>query len=166
MVHMNIVLILLDVRSAHNVGSIIRSAECFGIQEIFCVGVTPYPISENDSRLPHVALRTHNKITKTSLGAEKNITIEHADSIKQVITELRQQGYYICALEQHSSSKKLGAWKPPTKTAIIVGNEPLGIPQDAIELTDTCIEIEQFGAKESLNVSVAAGIALYELTKA
>jgi tRNA G18 (ribose-2'-O)-methylase SpoU len=163
---MNIVLVLLDVRSAHNVGSIIRSAECFGVEKIICVGVTPYPMSENDTRLPHVALKTHNKIAKTALGAENNIVIEHAESIEQIIAQLKQQDYYVCALEQNPSSKKLGSWKPTAKTAIIVGNEPLGIPLEVIELTDACVEIEQFGAKESLNVSVAAGIALYEFTKA
>lgn len=162
---MEIVAVLLDIRSAHNVGSIIRSAECFGIHTAVCVGYTPYPLIANDSRLPHIAQTTHQKIIKTSLGAEKHVDIQHAEDIFSVIKNLRIEGFKIWALEQSSTSTPIHTFNPPQKIALVFGNEPYGIPARILEAADGCLEILQFGKKESLNVSVAAGIALYEFSK-
>ncbi len=164
---MQITLILWNIRSAHNVGSILRSAECFGVRTVWCIGITPYPLITNDPRLPHISRQAHAKIAKTALGAESLLDIQHADSVERLMLDFRTAGIRTFALEQtqdsiplHDSSQRIA----DRHIALVLGNEPLGIAPDVLAACDGAIEIVQYGSKESLNVSVAAGIALYALT--
>jgi 23S rRNA (guanosine2251-2'-O)-methyltransferase len=157
-------LVIHDIRSAHNVGSMLRTAECFGIKTVYISGYSPYPHIQNDDRLPHTANKLHASIAKTSLGAEQNVNIIHKETIEEVIAELESQKYRICALEQDPHAQPINAWRPTLPTAIIVGREVEGIDRSILDMADEIIEIPMRGLKESFNVSVAAGIALYQAT--
>ena len=159
-----IIVIAHNIRSTHNVGSIFRTAEGFGIQKIILSGYTPYPIQAGDSRLPHIARKLQAQIHKTALGAEELVQFEHQPNLD--ISHLKREGYTIVGLEQTENSISISAFQVPKKVALILGEEVNGIPGDIITLCDSCIEIPMKGKKESFNVSVAAGIALYALTSA
>ena len=163
---MEVLPILWDIRSTHNVGAILRIAACFGIPMAWCVGITPYPRQDNDQRLPHISERAHREIAKTALGAETMVTTTHFPADLSLISTLQADGYTVAALEQWPTSQSLDSFKhsQPDRLAIIFGNEPQGLPKEVVAACDMCIEIPQAGQKESLNVSVAAGIALYTLT--
>lgn len=157
-----IAVILADIRSIHNVGSILRSADGFGVAHVYYGGYTPYPIQPNDPRLPHESRKLTEQIHKTALGAEKLPASVHANAI-DAIKAAQADGYQIAALEQHPSHISLPAFSPQSDTALLLGNELTGIPDEQISLADVILEIPMFGQKESYNVSVAAGIALYQL---
>lgn len=159
-------LIAHNIRSNHNIGSIIRTAECLGVEKIVFTGYSPYPSSHADERLPHVQRRSNTQIAKTSLGAEDSIAWEHEADIKSVTERLAKGGYKVVALEQTPNSLKLDTYKPPEKIALIIGNEADGVDQDTLKLCQECIEIPMHGKKESLNVVQATAIALYALQKA
>jgi 23S rRNA (guanosine2251-2'-O)-methyltransferase len=161
---MRYIAVLHDVRSAHNVGSILRSAECFGVSQIVCSGFTPYPVLQHDTRLPHVARSAHAKIQKTALGAEELVPTDHCSDLPECISRMKKDGYAIIAVEQTSNSLPLHECRLPDKAVFIFGNEPNGLPDETVRLADMCVEITQFGQKESLNVSVAAGIVFYEIS--
>jgi 23S rRNA (guanosine2251-2'-O)-methyltransferase len=161
----NIILILHDIRSCHNVGSVLRSAECFGVNEVIFSGYTPYPKIPNDTRLPHIADKISKAIQKTALGAEKLVHFRYQPDIKHFINELRSQGFEIVALEQSVDSMPIRQYVPARKVALILGREVEGVAADILQLVDAVLEIDLFGKKESLNVSVAAGIALFELKR-
>jgi 23S rRNA (guanosine2251-2'-O)-methyltransferase len=156
-----IILIAHNLRSCHNVGSLLRTAEGLGIDEVILSGYTPYPTDANDTRLPHLAAKISRQIEKTALGAEKTIKWRHALSADQVISGLHNQGFIVAAIEQAAGSIHLPEYKPPEKLALIVGREVEGIEAEVLELTDTILEIPMFGAKESFNVVQAAGMAMY-----
>lgn len=157
-----ITLVLDNIRSMHNVGSIMRTADGFGIEAIICVGITPYTIQDNDMRLPHVQRRAQSHIAKTALGAEESVNCIFADSIETALKGLTGP---VIGLEQTPSSIPLTSYiAPTTNFTLIVGNEPNGLSEAALRLCDQTIEIAMYGKKESLNVSVATGIALYALT--
>lgn len=162
---MESIAVLLDIRSAHNVGSIIRSAECFGIRRVICAGITPYPKQPEDRRLPHIAEGAHSKIAKTALGAENTVSVAYVESIEECLAELRSKGFKIVAVEQDAHSVALHTYKADGKLALVFGNEPQGLPRSIVEFADNCLEITQFGTKESLNVSVAAGVVFYEISR-
>ncbi len=151
-----------NIRSTYNIGSIIRTCEGFGVKKIIISGYSPYPKLENDKRLPHIAEKLDKQIAKTSLGAEKMVQIEHQESLD--IEKLKQEGYQIVGLEQHKNSRPVNKFKPNNKTALILGEEVDGINNEIIEKCDYLVEIPMKGKKESFNVSVAAGIALYQMT--
>lgn len=157
-------LIVHDVRSAHNVGSLLRSADGLGVDMVYFTGYTPYPAMKNDSRLPHIAAKQERQIQKTALGAEKTVPSEHIDDLHVLIAKLKQQGYRIVALEQTKKAISLNKFKPSTKIALIVGSEVSGIDNSIIDICDTHVQIPMLGKKESFNVSVAAALALYHLT--
>lgn len=157
-----ITLILHNIRSAHNVGSIFRTAEGFGVNKIICSGYTPYPKQLKDSRLPHIAEKLTNQIHKTALGAEALIDFEYIEDIQAWIANSMLP---IVALEQHSSSISLDVYVPPKKFALLLGEEVEGITNDLLLQCETILEIPMAGTKESFNVSVATGIALYSLTQ-
>jgi 23S rRNA (guanosine2251-2'-O)-methyltransferase len=159
----SIVLIVHNVRSTHNVGSILRSADGFGLEKVYFTGYTPYPSTKNDSRLPHISSKIDKQIHKTALGAENNVAWQHAEQIEDVINKLKKQDYLIVALEQTQKSKLLNEFKSAKKTAIIVGNEVDGLDKAALNLTDEYIEIPMAGSKESYNVAIAASIAMYHM---
>lgn len=147
------VLILHNVRSAHNVGSIFRTADACGINHIYLVGYTPSP---HDS---FGRINTH--IAKTSLGAEKTVPWSHHSALRFVIRKLKNKGVRIVAVEQDSRSVNYKTWRSPKECAFVFGNEPRGLSRQALALCDEILEIPMRGKKESLNVSVAAGIILF-----
>ncbi len=147
-----IVVILENIRSAHNVGSVFRTADAFLIEAIYICGYTAAP--------------PHKEIKKTALGAEDTVQWKHFKEIGDAITELRNDGYKIYSVEQARDSIPLQLWnKEEEKRAIIFGNEVTGVEQASIEASDGCIEIPQLGVKHSLNISVAAGIVLWEMVR-
>lgn len=158
-----VILIAHNLRSAHNVGSLIRTAEGLGVQAVYCTGYTPYPLIQNDSRLPHLSRRQDYQIHKTALGAEKMLTIKGALDISAVIAELKHAGYTVAALEQATNSISLREYKSPAKLALIVGREVEGIETSVLSQCDQIIEIPMVGQKESFNVAVAAAMALYTI---
>lgn len=158
----DIVLILHNIRSTYNVGSLIRTSEGFGVKKIICSGYTPYPKIINDKRLPHIYEKLSRQIEKTSLGAEKNLDIIHMSDID--FNNLREMGYKIIGLEQTPRSIELRNIKSYPKIALLLGEELKGISMENLNECDEIVEIPMLGKKESLNVAVAAAIALYEIT--
>ena len=157
-----IIVIAHNIRSTHNVGSIFRTCEGFGVSKIILSGYTPYPSQPNDERLPHIATKLTNQIHKTALDAETMVPFEHQS--QPDLDSLRTMGYVIVGLEQSKRSILLQNYKVPEKLVLLLGEEVEGISNYLLEKCDNLIEIEMVGKKESFNVSVATGIALYGLT--
>ena len=160
----NIVIIAHNLRSTHNVGAILRTAEGLGINKVYLTGYTPYPLSKNDSRLPHLAAKITKDIHKTALGAESSQAWSFKDNVIGVINKLKQAGYSVAALEQTSQSKNLATYQAPARIAIVVGREVEGIEKDILKLCDLCVEIPMKGNKESFNVTQALAMALYQFS--
>lgn len=159
-----IIVIAHNIRSTHNVGAFFRTADGFGVQKIILSGYTPYPqLEKNDSRLPHIAEKLTKQINKTALGAEKTVPFEYQETLD--LEALRQQGYRIVGLEQDARSVLLPNYSAPQKIALLLGEEVEGIEQSFRDQCDDLIEIPMVGKKESFNVSVATGIALYALSQ-
>lgn len=145
-------LIVLDnLRSAHNVGSILRTAEGLGIRDIYLCGITPGPDDKN--------------VQKTSLGAEHNLIIKELPDTYKCLEELKKEGYRILGLELTDAAVDIAQITAKSKSALVVGNEVSGLSGETLGICDNVIKIPMKGQKESLNVSVAFGIAAYELTK-
>lgn len=157
-----ITVIAHNIRSAHNIGSIFRTCEGFGVSRIIIGGYSPYPKIANDTRLPHISEKLTSQIHKSALGAETMVPFEYQET--PGLDELKAAGFRIVGLEQNERSVSLNEYKPPQKIVIILGEEVKGIPIDLLNKCDDIIEIPMRGKKESFNVSVAAGIALYALT--
>jgi len=158
----SIILIAHDIRSTHNVGSLLRTAECFGVKHVYFTGYTPYPaVAAGDERLPHIAAKLTSQIHKTSLGTESMINWSHEPDIVALLRQLTGAGYTTVALEQSQNSVSLPTFAPPEKIAILIGREVEGIAPPLLEQCDVTVEIPQFGKKESLNVVQATAIALY-----
>lgn len=163
---MSIVVIAHNIRSTYNVGAILRSCDGFGVTAFYATGYTPYPTVPNDSRLPHERDKLTKQIGKTALGAEQTVATTHVDDIAQLLQQLKAEGYTIAALEQSPTSILLSSYKPADKIALLLGEEVHGITPELLAECDDTLEIPMSGRKESFNVSVAAGIALYALTTA
>lgn len=159
-----LILVADNIRSAHNVGSLFRSADGAGAKQLILTGISPYPAIPNEPRPPHVAARASRLIAKTALGAETTVPFQYQADSQTAIGSLRQRNYHIYALEQSSSSTSLFDAKPNFPAALIVGSEVAGLDQATLAAVDEVLEIPMLGQKESLNVSVAAGIALYWLS--
>lgn len=157
-----IIVIAHNIRSTHNVGAIFRSSEGFGISKIILSGYTPYPLIDSDSRLPHISRKLTDQIHKTALGAEQIVPFEY--QAVPDIAALKADGYTIVGLEQDERSVMLPNYIPPAKLVLLLGEEVKGITDDMRDICDDLIEIPMVGKKESFNVSVATGIALYALT--
>lgn len=158
-----IILIAHNIRSTHNIGAIFRTAEGFGVSKIICSGYTPYPtLGPDDPRLPHIREKLTKQIHKTALGAEAIVPFSY--NIAPDLTTLRNDGYRIVGLEQDVHAVPLCTYTPPARIALLLGEEVEGIAADLRRECDDLIEIPMKGEKESFNVSVAAGIALYALT--
>lgn len=158
-----LVLIIHNVRSAHNVGSLLRSADGLGVTKVYLSGYSPYPTTQNDNRLPHQAAKIHRRIEKTSLGAETSVNWQHINDINRLISKLRTDKFQIAALEQNPKSKALDKFRTSKPTALIVGSERDGLPDEIIAKCDLVLEIPMLGQKESFNVAVAGAMALYHL---
>lgn len=156
-----IIVIMHNIRSTHNVGAIFRTCEGLGIKRIICSGYTPYPQLKNDTRLPHIAEKLAHQIHKTALGAESLVPFEYHES--PPFTRLKEQGYYLAGLEQDKRAILLQHYTPPQKIALLLGEEVNGIEVGLRGACDVLLEIPMYGKKESFNVSVAAGMALYQL---
>jgi 23S rRNA (guanosine2251-2'-O)-methyltransferase len=156
-----LILIAHNVRSTHNVGSLLRTAEGLGLTKVILTGYTPYPLTQPDTRLPHQARKLDAQIVKTALGAEKSLAWEHAEAIEPVMTQLQEEGYAVYALEQTAAAIALPQFTPPDKLALIVGREVEGIEPEIVALCDGSVEIPMLGEKESFNVVQAAAMALY-----
>jgi len=148
------VVVLLDnVRSLHNVGSVFRTADAFSIERIILCGITAQP--------------PHRDIQKTALGATETVAWHYSETTISAVTELKNAGYRIVGVEQVAESTMLGqnAFSQNEKRALIFGNEVKGVQQQVLDLCDEYLEIPQSGTKHSLNISVSVGVVLWELTK-
>ena len=145
------IIILDDVRSMHNVGSTFRTGDAFAVEAIYLCGYTPTP--------------PHRDIHKTALGAENTVVWEYFSTTEEAVEILRNEGYTIIAIEQVEGSISLNDYRPEPneKLALIFGNEVRGVQQEVVTLCDKTIEIPQFGTKHSFNISVSAGIVLWDL---
>ena len=154
----NIYLILAGIRSAYNVGSIFRTADGAGVTKIYLCGITPTPATRDTQQ-------ETSKISKTALGAEKSVPWEYHKQTWRLLNELKANGLWLVALEQSKDSKNIFSYKPPRNRniALIVGNEVKGVNKKILSLADKIVEIPMYGKKESLNVAVATGIALYKI---
>jgi len=157
-----IIVIAHNIRSTHNVGAIFRTAEGFGITKIILSGYTPYPTLTKDTRLPHISEKLTTQIHKTALGAEDLVPFEYTEL--PPLQLLKEQGYRIVGLEQADRSINLSDYQTPEKVALLIGEEVHGIEAALLEQCEDILEIPMVGQKESFNVSVATGIALYALT--
>lgn len=155
-----ITLVLHNIRSVHNVGSILRSAEGFGVTKIVCSGYTPYPAITGDTRLPHIREKITMGIHKTALGAEQMLEIRQFETLDEW---LAQNSLPIIALEQTPTSASPRQFIAPPAFALLLGEEVHGIEPQYLEHCAAAIEIPMRGKKESFNVSVATGIVLYAI---
>lgn len=146
-------LILDNIRSAHNVGTMFRTADGAGVQKIFLVGYTPTPVDRFG--------RAQGEIAKTSLGACETVSWQHIDDLPALISQLQQEEVTVVAVEQSPTSVQLKDFQVPDKVAYIVGNEVDGISESIQQLSDVVLELPMLGEKESLNVATTAGIVLY-----
>ncbi len=157
----DIVLIAHNLRSCHNVGSLLRTAEGLGVTMVVLSGYTPYPSKSSDARLPHLAAKIHKQIHKTALGAETSQPWQHAEDIFAIISDLKKQGYVVAAVEQDPDSIALPNFVPSKKIALLVGREVEGVEPDVLAACDQVLEIPMYGSKESFNVVQAAAMSLY-----
>jgi 23S rRNA (guanosine2251-2'-O)-methyltransferase len=156
-----IVLIAHNLRSCHNVGSLLRTADGLGIERVLLTGYTPYPLAANDTRLPHLAAKLDHQIHKTALDAEKTQAWDHYSDLSSALDKLRAEGYSIAAIEQDETAVSLPTFRPPLKIALLVGREVEGVEPDVLTKCDYILEIPMFGSKESFNVVQAAAMSLY-----
>ena len=150
---MPLVVVLDHVRSLYNVGSVFRSSDAFRVEAIYLCGITATP--------------PNAEIHKTALGAEDTVNWQYFKSTQEAVLQLKTAGYEIWSVEQVEGSVMLQNFKPDKKKhyAIILGNEVKGVQQEVVDMCDGCIEIPQFGTKHSLNVSVTAGILIWEFAR-
>ena len=148
-----LILVLDDIRSLHNIGSVFRTADAFLIEKIYLCGITATP--------------PNKEIHKTALGATETVAWEHHENVLHVIENLKTEGIITLAIEQVESAVFLQNFKVEKnkKYALVFGNEVHGVSQEAVALCDGCIEIPQLGTKHSLNISLSAGIVVWDLFK-
>lgn len=146
-----IIVVLDNVRSMNNIGSVFRTCDAFRVEQLFLCGITATP--------------PHRDIHKTALGATDSVSWKYFETTKQAIISLKQEEFFIIAVEQTDTSINLEKYYPDKtkKTALIFGNEINGIDDEVLDLCDSCIEIPQFGTKHSINISVSAGIILWDI---
>lgn len=151
---MPLIVILDDVRSMHNVGSVFRTCDAFRGEGVYLCGITATP--------------PQNEIHKTALGAEESVEWRYFADAKEAVSHLHEEGYKVYAVEQCIGSTILPdeeMIKPEERYAVVMGNEVHGVHQEVIDMCDGCLEIPQFGTKHSLNVSVTAGIIIWEFAR-
>lgn len=152
--------ILHNIRSAHNVGSIFRTAEGLGVSRIYCCGYTAYPLPKN-KRHPNLGQR---KLAKTALGAETMVPWEHHWQTWRVLKRLKQNGVRLAAMERTAGSRNLATYEPEFPLGVLLGNEIKGLSPAILAYCDDILEIPMAGRKTSFNVAVTAGMALYAIT--
>jgi len=146
-----IVVVLDNVRSLNNIGSVFRTSDAFLIEKIYLCGITGTP--------------PHNDINKTALGATDSVAWEYSAKTLDTMQKLKSEGYILIAIEQADNATMLNEFHPKKdqKYAVIFGNEAYGVDQEVVSASDLCIEIPQFGFKHSLNISVSVGVVLWDL---
>jgi tRNA G18 (ribose-2'-O)-methylase SpoU len=148
-----LIVVLDNIRSMHNVGSIFRTADAFLIESIYLCGFTPQP--------------PHRDINKTALGATETVEWKYFNSTTEAVKQLKEAGYFIYAVEQAEGSIGLESCSfQNNKSVLVFGNEVEGVSDEVLDLCDACIEIPQLGSKHSLNVAVSAGIVMWKLVEA
>lgn len=146
----SLTVVLDNIRSSHNVGSIFRTCDGLGVEKLFLCGITAYP--------------PNDKVAKAALGAEETVNWEHTRDVAAVVAQQKERGYHIILLEQTDESIALDQCVLPEKPmCLVIGNEVEGVSEDVLPLADTAVEIDMIGVKNSLNASVAFGIAGYYL---
>ncbi|PID93102.1 MAG: RNA methyltransferase [Bacteroidetes bacterium] len=145
-----LVIVLDNVRSQNNIGSVFRTADAFRVEALYLCGITAIP--------------PHREIHKTALGATESVSWSYREETLSLLTELKARGYVLYAVEQAEGSLKLEELKPKTgeKMALVFGHEIRGVDQEVVDACDYALEIPQFGTKHSLNIAVAAGIVVWE----
>lgn len=148
-----VIVVLENIRSAYNVGSIFRTADAFLAEAVYIIGYSAKP--------------PHKEIKKTALGAEESVRWKHFNTAEEAIEQLRNENYKVYAIEQAEGSYDLQAvnFGPKEKIAVVFGNEVKGVEQSTIHLCEGCIEIPQLGMKHSLNIATAVGVVLWELVR-
>lgn len=148
-----LIVVLDDVRSLYNVGSVFRTSDAFRVEAVYLCGITATP--------------PHQEIHKTALGAEDSVSWRYFKTAEEAVAELQKSGYMVYAVEQAEGSTKAPLPTLPQKGtyAVVLGNEVKGVHQSVIDKCDDCLEIPQFGTKHSMNVSVTAGIVIWEFAK-
>jgi len=144
------VLILDDIRSMNNIGSVFRTSDAFKVEKVYLCGITATP--------------PHREIQKTALGADETVAWEHVEDVLQLVKKLQSEGYIVAAVEQVENSVSLLDFQPQPnqKYAFVFGNEVFGVNQSVVEQSDFCLEIPQYGTKHSLNISVTAGVVSWD----
>lgn len=148
-----LIVVLDNIRSLNNIGSVFRTSDAFLVESVFLCGITARP--------------PHKEIHKTALGATESVQWEYAEDTVKLVKKFQRENIIVVSIEQVEKSVKLQDFRidPNQKYAVIFGNEVKGVQQEVLSLSDYCIEIPQFGTKHSLNVSVSAGVVLWELFK-
>ena len=148
-----LIVVLDNIRSLNNIGSVFRTSDAFAIEKIYLCGITAIP--------------PNKEIHKTALGATESVNWEYVEDTLTVVDKLKSENVIVCAIEQAENSVKLQDFEVDTnqKYAIVMGNEVKGVQQEVIDNSDYCIEIPQYGTKHSLNISVTTGIVLWDLFK-
>ena len=155
---MPLVVVLDDVRSLYNVGSVFRTADAFRVEAIYLCGITATPDG---------TLKAKQEIHKTALGAEESVEWKYFANALEAVRELKARGYKLLAVEQCHGSTMLQNFSPDGQPcAVVLGNEVKGVHQEVIDECDGCLEIPQFGTKHSLNVSTTAGIIIWKFAEA
>lgn len=158
-------ILLPDIRSAYNVGSIFRSADCFGIEKVYLYGTTPTPVD----RFGRSTSGAQKEISKTALGAEKDIAWQYVQDLNVLLKKAKKENFTIICIEQDKNSitlenfQKIKKQEKIENLLIVFGNEVEGIDKKILKKADYIVEIPMFGKKESLNVSVCAGLIMYIL---
>lgn len=150
---MPLIVVLDDVRSLHNVGSVFRSADAFRVEAVYLCGITATP--------------PHPEIHKTALGGEDSVAWRYFPTATEAVESLHNNGFFVYSIEQVEGSTKLQNLQLDTdrRYAVVLGNEVKGVHQEVVDMSDGCLEIPQFGTKHSLNVSVTAGMVIWEVAK-
>jgi tRNA G18 (ribose-2'-O)-methylase SpoU len=153
----SVYIILNNVRSAHNVGSILRTADCAGVKKVYLCGYTPEPTDRFG--------RVRKDISKVALGAEGFVETEHFENAEDVFALLKKDGVKVVAVEQHKNSTDYANFSTDKDVAFVFGEERFGLPEDLIKKSDEIVEIPMRGKKESLNVSVSVGVVLFRFVE-
>lgn len=151
----DVVVVLDNIRSVHNVGAIFRTADALGVSKIFLCGITPSPIDRFG--------RERNDLHKAALGAEKTVTWEYTLSSFLCVEQLKAEGYSVVCVEQDSDAVDYKTVNPKNKTVFVFGNEVEGVSKEVLSLADQIVEVPMLGQKESLNVSVTFGIVMFRI---
>ncbi len=161
-----LVVVLDNVRSLYNIGSVFRTADAFRLAEVVLCGISATPddvLSPTGETIKAATMRACQEIHKTALGAEESVSWRYFRDTADAVATLRREGYAVMAVEQAHGSTPLPLFRPDfstTKYALVLGNEVKGVRQDVVDMADGCLEIPQYGTKHSLNVSVTAGIVI------